>query len=79
MCYNIGMAAGRNIRNITAAGGTDMLKDLKMIAAATLLALAVSAALQAVQLLPAATTTEQTVGIIPGYSWHGNAGPAALH
>lgn len=56
-----------------------MLKDLKMIAAATLLALAVSAALQAVQLLPAATTTEQTVGIIPGYSWHGNAGPAALH
>lgn len=79
MCYNIGMAAGRNIRNITAAGGTDMLKDLKMIAAATLLALAVSAALQAAQLLPAAAAAEQTEGINPGYSWHGNTAPAALH
>lgn len=56
-----------------------MLKDLKMIAAAALLALAVSAALQAAQLLPAAAAAEQTVGINPGYSWHGNTAPAALH
>ena len=56
-----------------------MLKDLKMIAAAALLALAVSAALQAAQLLPVATVEKQTAGIISGYSCHGNTVPAALH
>jgi len=55
-----------------------MLKEMKMIFTAALLALVVSAALDAAGLVHAGNTTEKIAGIVKGYSCHGNLKPPEL-